>query len=125
MVHSSFKAPIAAIGAAMLISSCDLNRQSQVEADARKVIFDPKSSHAAIAESVFAVFCAKNKCRDRLAYDLKTDLAFDLIVEFRNRRGIDMQQGKFDYFACFVSRSAVYCAGFEQPILLREIPRKG
>jgi hypothetical protein len=123
MVHSSVKALFAAIGAAMLIGSCDLNRQSQVEADARKIIFDRKSSHAAIAESVFAVFCAKNKCRDRSVYDLKTDLAFDLIVEFRNRRGIDMHQEKFDYFACFVSRSAVYCAGFEQPILLRENPK--
>ncbi len=123
MVHSSVKALFAAIGAAMLVGSCDLNRQSQVEADARKIIFDPKSSRAAIAESVFAVFCGKNKCRERAAYDLKTDLQFNLIVEFRNRSGIDMQQENFDYFACFVSASAVYCAGFEQPILLRENPK--
>jgi len=123
MVHSSVKALIAAIGAVMLIGSCDLNTPARVEADARKIIFDPKSSPPAIAESVFAVFCAKNKCRERSDYDLKIDLELDLILEFRNRNGLDMQQEKFDYFACSVSRSAVYCAGFEQPILLRDSPK--
>ncbi|HCP64580.1 MAG TPA: hypothetical protein DIU09_08325 [Hyphomonadaceae bacterium] len=77
----------------------------------------------AIAESVFAVFCAKNKCRERSDYDLKIDLELNLILEFRNRNGLNMQREEFDYFACFVSRSAVYCSGFEQPILLRDSPK--
>lgn len=122
MVHSSVKALSAAIGAVMLIGSCDLNNQTRVQADARKIIFDPKSSPSAIAESVFAVFCAKNKCRERSDYDLKIDLELDLILEFRSRNGLNMQRKEFDYFACFVSRSAVYCAGYEQPILLRDSP---
>ncbi|WP_395777383.1 hypothetical protein [Aquidulcibacter sp.] len=124
MVHSSVKALFAAIGAAMLIGSCDLDRQSQVEADARKIIFDPISSRAAIAESVFAVFCAKNKCRERAAYDLNIpDINVRTIVEFENRNGIDMKQEKFDYFSCSVTPSAVYCDGYEQPILLRVNPK--
>ena len=123
MVHSSVKALFAAIGALMLVGSCDLNSQTKLEADARKVIFDPTSSQAAIAESVFDVFCAKNKCRERSAYDLKIrDVNVRTIVEFENRNGIDMKQDKFDYFSCSVTPSAVYCDGYEQSILLRDSP---
>jgi hypothetical protein len=118
------------VGAAFTsLNSCGMNpidsgvqRQAEVDTAARKVIFDKKSSHKAIAEGVFTVFCARNKCRDRSDYDLKTDLAFDLIVEFNKRSGIDMEQRDFDNFTCFVSSTAVYCVGFEQPILLREAP---
>ncbi|MCA3696587.1 hypothetical protein [Aquidulcibacter sp.] len=124
MVHSSVKALIAAIGAVMLIGSCGLNTPARVEADARKMIFDPKSSPPAIAESVFAVFCAKNKCRERSDYDLNIpDVKVRIIVEFRSRRGLDMQQEKFDYFSCSVAPSAVYCDGYERPILLRDSPK--
>ncbi|MFN7498703.1 MAG: hypothetical protein ACK5SF_15015 [Hyphomonadaceae bacterium] len=125
MFHSSVKALFAAIGALMLVGSCDLNSQTQVEADARKIIFDPKSSPSAIAESVFAVFCAKNKCRERSDYDLNIpDVKVRTSVEFRSRRGFDMQQEKFDYFSCSIAPSAVYCDGYERPILLRDSPKQ-